>query len=161
MILVLLRHAEAEPEVAGPNGDYLRALTSDGRRQARETAQWLAGRFPDGARQIWTSPLVRAVQTAEILANAWGDALVAVADTLTPGRWIDAQLDLVRGLPEGAAAALCGHEPSLGDLASALLGRRFPLPFAKGAALLLAGGDDHRRFEAYRAPGHDVVRDLP
>ena len=161
MKLVIVRHADAEPEMAGPLGDHGRALTSLGRQQARDTARWLATVLPDGARQIWTSPLVRAVQTAEIVAHSWSDALVAVADALSPGRSIDSGLELVRGLPEGAGAALCGHEPSLSDLASALLGRRFPLPFEKGAALILRGGDDHHGFEAYRAPGREVVRTLP
>ncbi len=159
--LVLLRHGDAEPELAGPLGDHGRALTSLGRRQARESAGWLAVEVPEGSRQIWTSPLVRAVQTAEILAHGWSEAQVAVADPLSPGRSLNVQVEWVRGLPGGVDAALCGHEPSLGDLASDLIGRRFPLPFEKGAALVLRRVGDRHYFDAYRAPGHEAVRELP
>jgi phosphohistidine phosphatase len=98
---------------------------------------------------IVTSPLVRAVQTAEILAEGLGfdgpiDAHAEIAfpariETLTrlidqaPGNW--------RGL------ALVGHEPTLGVLAHHLLGPDARLGgVRKGAVLALEYASGRARF---------------
>lgn len=164
MHLVLVRHGDAEPELAAPVGlgDPARALTSLGRDQMRETARWLGASCGGGAHQIWTSPLVRAVQTAEILAEAWHDAEVAVAGPLRPGQSVARQLDFVAGLPAIEWAALVGHEPQLTQLGAELLGLPgLPFPFEKGAALLLARQGERWVFEFFRAPGQEAVRELP
>jgi len=85
MILVLVRHAQAIEAAPGlADGD--RWLTGKGRKTARKVGAWLAKpkRRPLA---IWTSPLVRAVQTAEILASAFEltDG-VTVRGELSPGR---------------------------------------------------------------------------
>jgi probable phosphoglycerate mutase len=66
--LFVARHGEAEyeSELCGDQGGSLTAL---GRRQARELAERLKG---ERIARIWTSPLSRAVQTAEIAAAALG-----------------------------------------------------------------------------------------
>lgn len=162
MKLVLLRHADAEPDTGGPLGDPGRALTSLGREQARDSARALSLLAPMGSRQIWTSPLVRAVQTAEILAHHWADAQVAVADALATGRPVAAQLQLVEELPARDATALVGHEPLMAELAAALLGLPvFPLPFEKGAALILRRLGDRFEFEAFRAPYREAITAFP
>jgi len=68
MELVLIRHAEpvrvAEgPERADPS------LTEQGRRQTASLARWLA---VEEVHAMWTSPLRRAIETAEPLASALG-----------------------------------------------------------------------------------------
>ena len=65
MRLVLVRHAEAAPG----EPDELRALTSEGREQARVLAAELARERPDA---VLTSPLLRARQTADAIARAAG-----------------------------------------------------------------------------------------
>ena len=68
MLLTLIRHGEACAPTAAL-GDRGRALTIRGREESQETGRALASRglVPS---QIWTSPLVRAVQTAELVAAA-------------------------------------------------------------------------------------------
>lgn len=88
----------------------------------------------DGVDVVLTSPLVRAVQTAEILVRAWSPhpelvTLPALDIGVPPGR-------VIEGLaPYGKATgvALVGHEPGMGELAAWLIGARVPLPFKKGA----------------------------
>jgi probable phosphoglycerate mutase len=66
--LLVARHGEAEyeTELCSDAGGSLTAL---GRRQARELADRLKG---ERIARVWTSPLSRAVQTAEIVAAALG-----------------------------------------------------------------------------------------
>ncbi|HUB09889.1 MAG TPA: histidine phosphatase family protein [Myxococcales bacterium] len=165
MRLVLVRHGDAEPELSAPIGlgDHGRALTSLGRDQARDTARWLCELSPGGSHQVWTSPLVRAVQTAELLAEGWRGAPVAVAGALGTGQSVAAQLDLVAGLPaSNDVSALVGHEPSLSQLAAELLGLPgLPIAFEKGAALVLTTRGKGWTFEAYRAPMREPLLALP
>lgn len=71
MELVLIRHAEPERAVSS-GGRADPELTARGREQARRTAEWL-GREAIAA--VWTSPLRRAIATAEPLAARLGLAL--------------------------------------------------------------------------------------
>ena len=65
MNLLLMRHGEAV-DSAGVLGDGARWLTGKGRQHTRGVAEHLTSHASPGT--IWTSPLVRAVQTAEIVA---------------------------------------------------------------------------------------------
>src|ERR1700728_1914989 len=98
MQIVLIRHADAEPESATTLSDFGRALTPLGRRQARDTAVWLASSLKAPLHLFLTSPLVRAVQTAEICAGALPGATVAVAEALRSRQTTMAQLALTRRL---------------------------------------------------------------
>jgi probable phosphoglycerate mutase len=68
--LVLVRHAEPE-RVIGVDGAAPAdpGLTPLGQRQAKALAEWLA---TEGVDAIWASPLRRAVETAQPLADALG-----------------------------------------------------------------------------------------
>ena len=68
-LIYLVRHGKAEDN--HPLGDEARGLTAEGRREFRELMQEIAGKLD--LRGIATSPLVRAVQTAELMAEATGD----------------------------------------------------------------------------------------
>ena len=65
MELVLIRHAEPV-RVADGRERADPTLTDRGRRQAARVARWLAD---EGVDAVWTSPLRRAVETAEPLAS--------------------------------------------------------------------------------------------
>jgi probable phosphoglycerate mutase len=69
MKLFFVRHGESEANVLGviSNRGYKHGLTEKGRRQALDLAARLKG-IPIA--RIYTSPLMRAVQTAEILCEA-------------------------------------------------------------------------------------------
>ena len=83
--------------------------------------------------QVVTSPLVRARQTAELLARAAERPLpLTVMDELSPGYPPSEVLTQVRKLGDLQRVALVGHEPDLGYLAAHLVGAKRPLPFKKG-----------------------------
>jgi phosphohistidine phosphatase len=124
MIILLFRHGHAIDETPGL-GDAGRALSGKGRKTTRKVARWLARRGKLRPTDIWTSPLVRAVQTAEIAAEALGlEDEVSVSADLSPGSSAD---DLMRKLAEHRGTGplmLVGHEPDLSVVAALLLGER-------------------------------------
>src|SRR5262245_38248183 len=122
MRLVLFRHgpAEARDPSQWPD-DALRPLTGRGVERTRSAARGVARLEPAIAR-VYTSPAVRALDTAKLLAgelDKGGDPVLM--DTLAPeGSW-RATLDQLAGEPRDSTVALVGHEPSLGLLAARLL----------------------------------------
>jgi len=134
MILVLVRHAHAIEAVPGL-ADTDRWLSGKGRRAARKVGAWLAKpkRRPIA---IWTSPLVRAVQTAEILAGAFDlSESVSVCGELSPGRDPGDLLRVLAEHKQGSPLALVGHEPSLSLVATSLLSDPSWTGFRKAGAL--------------------------
>lgn len=117
--LYLIRHARAIEHAAH---DWERSLMPEGRSDARSVGSALlkAGVSFDA---IGVSPLVRAVETATLLAveTAYAGGLT-VDHALTPDGLTQAMLQLVAQLP-GERIALVGHEPSMGQLLSDLIGR--------------------------------------
>jgi broad specificity phosphatase PhoE len=71
MKLTFVRHGESECNVLQEisNRGFRHPLTEKGRQQAVELAQHLQGSAVSG---IYTSPLMRAVQTAQVLGEAFG-----------------------------------------------------------------------------------------
>jgi len=116
--LYLVRHAKAAPG----DPDELRPLTPEGRKEARRLAERLAAERPDA---VVTSPLLRARETAEVLARACG--LEAVPDErLAPGA---TSLDARHAAAErGERVVLVGHQPDFGRIAAAFTGGEEP-PF--------------------------------
>jgi phosphohistidine phosphatase len=131
----LVRHEDAEPGHDIP--DAHRGLTALGRRRMRATAALLAGR--ESVDVIFTSPMVRAVQTAEILAAGLGlDEPIYAAQQVAEPQTVDQLLSVLDGLrADQRRVAIVGHEPTMSYVASHLLGRRFPRSFAKGMILAL------------------------
>lgn len=119
MKLYLVRHGIAEEAAASLN-DFDRSLTNKGRKRTREVGQVLASKR-EVPSLILTSPLVRAVQTAEVLALTLEPDEVTVRQELAPGG--DAA-DLVRELVKKKVKSvmLVGHEPSMSELAVHLVG---------------------------------------
>jgi len=116
--LYLVRHAKAAPG----DPDQLRPLTPEGREQARLLADRLADERPDA---IVTSPLLRARETADVLARACG--LEAEPDErLAPGATSADARGAASG--RGERIVLVGHQPDLGRIAAALTGGDEP-PF--------------------------------
>jgi len=132
--LYLVRHAEAI-ERSGATPDASRYLTTKGRLAFRKTARRVrkAGIAPA---VIFTSPLLRAVQTAEILAERLKhEGQVVVARELSPGFDLRALRSLLVGAGSPEEAAFVGHEPDLGLLAAALMAVPEGFPLRKGAVV--------------------------
>jgi phosphohistidine phosphatase len=115
MDLILWRHAEAVEDAPDGN-DMARMLTSRGEKQAARMAAWLDRQLPDSAR-IWVSPARRTEQTAQAL-----DRKFRISPVLGPMSTSDQLLELVQW-PHGKGCVLVvGHQPTLGQTISNLLG---------------------------------------
>jgi phosphohistidine phosphatase len=137
MTIYLLRHGIAEP--VGPGGsDAARALTGEGRNKLRavlKTARG-AGVKPD---RILTSPLVRAVQTAEMAAESLGYAGKLIrTETLAPGGSLEDVWSEIRTHKDAGSVLLAGHEPQFSQLAAYLLAApELTIDFKKGALVAI------------------------
>ena len=136
MDLYIVRHAiaVAHGDPAYPNDDD-RPLTPDGIHKFRLAARGLReiGAKP---KRIVSSPLVRALQTAEILRDVvTPDLEVTISKALIPTTPYPDVVKEVRKFGEEAIAVV-GHEPHLSGLASYLLiggGQAAAIEFKKGA----------------------------
>lgn len=121
MNLFLLRHGIAEElDAASLAADAARPLVPKGRRQLRQAIQaWQAMELECDV--ILSSPLVRARQTAEMVAEALNFPLT-VAEELKPGGSVEKLVRKIAGLaPAPKNVLLVGHEPDLSQLLSLLV----------------------------------------
>ena len=122
MIVYVMRHAEAV-EGGDTLQDQWRYLTEKGRTDAENVSIAIAaiGRKP---RLTITSPLTRAVQTAEIAAqHACRKNLLVASELLLPGGDVGELIAHLKGCRDAKRVMLVGHEPQLGLLVARLLGR--------------------------------------
>jgi phosphohistidine phosphatase len=138
MNLYVMRHAEAEDE-AESGGDAARALTVRGRERTRDAAGGLRvlGLRLDA---ILTSPLVRAAETAQLIADEYSNnpppqVLPALSSDVSAHQAIAALAPFVRY--QNVLAV--GHEPQLSRLAALLLAPNgaVKIRFKKGACIAL------------------------
>lgn len=115
MRLLIVRHAEAAPGTP----DELRALTADGREQARRLGDELRaeGLVPDA---VVASPLLRARQTAAALGFGEPD----VDERLAPGATAADMRDSAVG--RGETVLLVGHQPDCSRAVAELRGGEEP-----------------------------------
>ena len=117
MMLYLVRHAAAE-EAHDGKSDAERALTREGIEKFRRAAKGFVKILGDGGLPlIFTSPLVRARQTAELLSDTLGDARLGTEVRIEPALAPPGELsDVLRMAREsGEAVAAVGHEPYLSE----------------------------------------------
>jgi len=116
----LVRHAEAHAETVAIRDPH-RPLTAHGRTQARALGDRL--RWHDCVpTHVWSSPLVRAVQTAElVVAGIQHDVTVDIAPLLVPDESARAMVTALRSLPPTSVVLLVGHEPSLSAIGAVLI----------------------------------------
>lgn len=143
MRVYLVRHGVAAS--GGYDLDEHRPLTEEGRRRFRASAAVWAEQGASPTRWL-VSPLVRAVQTAEIALAAFGaEGPVEIRGELVPEGRISAAAQLVDD-HFGETLAIVGHQPMIGALAAFLLGLgSVPAGVEPGAILALdlpEGGDD-------------------
>lgn len=141
MQLLVIRHGiaeDAEEFAATGQDDSLRPLTKGGKRKMNEVAAGLR-RSVETLDVIGASPLVRAQQTAEIVAQAYGGVTVETVPELSPESDPSDLVDWLRGHTSAEAVAVVGHEPHLGMLVTWLMteARDSRVTMSKGGAALL------------------------
>jgi phosphohistidine phosphatase len=140
MRIILFRHGPAgkRDEERWPD-DGLRPLTARGIERTRLAAVGLA-RLERTIGRVLSSPLKRAAETAELLAEALkGRVQVEAFDGLAPGRPFRAVLAKLSEFGPDDTTVLVGHEPDLGKLAGVLLiGAPASLPLKKAGACAVA-----------------------
>jgi phosphohistidine phosphatase len=121
MKVFLVRHADADAEVPEGLSDEARPLTTRARVAIGGHFAGLRERI-GAPSQILMSPLVRAVQTAQILSMALGfEGPVKVNRALLPDMPVGA-LDKLIADRTAPPLMLVGHQPSIGAMAAYLLG---------------------------------------
>ena len=114
VLVFLVRHAHAE----SGDPDELRRLSARGRAEAQTLAERLAI-HPTPPSVVLSSPLLRARETAEAIAEAVG-AKLQPDERLAPGATADALRDAVAA--EDGPVAAVGHQPDCSQIAVELTG---------------------------------------
>ena len=150
--LCLMRHGIAVLRGVGEGlDDARRPLTPDGKARMKKIARALR---PAGFEPAWivSSPLVRAVETAEVVAETLGSGVpLDFCDGLAPGGSPEALLTFLAKYPERTRVLAVGHEPDLSEMAGRMVGagRHANLAFKKGGCCLIT-------FDQFppKSPGH-------
>ena len=161
MRIYLVRHSESVDRVP-TLPDAARYLSARGRVSFREMARRFrdAGGLPT---RIFTSPLVRAVQTAEILSETVRyDGEVVVDPRLAPGFDVAKLGSVLEDCPSEREIAFVGHAPDLGDILTRLLSLPQGYAMRKGAIAALdlpIAGDPLRVDLAWLLAGDRRIED--
>ena len=114
--LYFFRHGIAED---GMN-DAKRELTPEGRARTQASTRLLTALNVQPSR-LYSSPLVRARQTADLLAVGLGIS-VEVRDEVGPGFGVPAIERLISDLKDDEDVMFVGHEPDMSGTVSGLIG---------------------------------------
>lgn len=161
MILYVMRHAEAV-EASNTLQDEWRYLTEKGRTSAKIVISSIV-KYSPKPRLTITSPLTRAVQTAEIAAQkSCRKNVVVASELLLPGADVAELVEHINGCRDAKRVMLVGHEPHLGLLIAALLGRENEaITLKKGACVTLKldpeSDDKPASFLWYLIPGKNRI----
>jgi len=149
MDLLIVRHgvAENKKEFAKTGkSDDVRPLTDKGRKEMKRAARGLRTIVPEVG-LLATSPLVRAQQTAEYIADAFDVSIGEVVDVLKPDAPLEAFIEWLRPRADKSPVCVVGHEPHLSSLATWLMSgvKDSRLALAKGGACLLSFDGEPQR----------------
>jgi len=129
--LILVRHGKAE-ERAKTADDAHRALTEPGVKDFRQSLPALFSLIGTGHNTlVWTSPLLRAIQTAALITDSLEMSEVNEYEFISNGDWKAFSRQLA-GVKQSGYLIVVGHQPYLSDWSQCMTG--LPLPFKKGAA---------------------------
>jgi phosphohistidine phosphatase len=158
--VILVRHGDAEADIPEGMEDDARVLTPRARISLPPHFTQLAGHVGAPA-VIFTSPLVRAVQTATLLAVALRyEGPLKTHRHLYPDSAVGAVEAILQG-HAGDTVILVGHQPTIGATAAHLLGMAtFPRPVSPGTAIGIErpdSGAELARLLFYGPPGAAVA----
>ena len=137
-----MRHGQAVDAYAATS-DAQRHLTALGRRQSVGVARGLHGQglVPT---HVYTSPLVRAVQTAEAVAHALDlDVPIPAHAPLVPGSASASALSVLDAHADGDRVLLVSHEPTVRVLGGFLGQLELP-PFPTSGVAVFDIGESRR-----------------
>lgn len=140
MRLLVIRHAIAEDKetFAGTGrDDASRPLTDDGKRKMRRAARGLH-ELLDSIDVLISSPLTRAIETADIVRDVFGIERAEQMPELEPTRPLPEAVASLSRFP-GELIALVGHEPQLSRLVTFLISGhdQSGIELKKGGACLI------------------------
>jgi phosphohistidine phosphatase len=132
MMCYFLRHGPAGDRETWQGTDSERPLTPDGRKRIAREARTIAD-LKLGLERIITSPLVRARETAEIVAGELDlrDALIEDS-RIDIGFSTERLASVLRDHRDESAILLVGHEPSMSAVIGEVIGGG-DIDFKKGA----------------------------
>lgn len=143
MKLIFLRHGLAEGHFSfDQERDFERELTPDGIKRLHKTFK-LFSKIEDSIDVIFSSPLARAVQTAELFWSYFQASdleLMADLDILDDPRHL---VEYISFLPSDGVYAFIGHDPHITKVVAALLALHPEHDFMtikKGGICVLEGG---------------------
>jgi phosphohistidine phosphatase len=141
MNLYILRHAIAVEREEWKGSDEARPLIDEGRERMKEIATGMLEIVPK-LDLILSSPLVRAWQTAEIVAKVYGmKNSEKLRDTaaLAPDSKFDSLFAELQDRADDKRVLVVGHQPHLGDLIAYLIADGFArsIPLKKGSLACL------------------------
>jgi len=154
-----MRHGIAFERGEWEGSDFDRPLTDDGVKRTKSVVKALHKQGELAVDAIWSSPLVRALQTAKIAA-----AVLDAPLTVVPGLQSGTDLEtLLAGAAHEAVpkCLLCvGHEPDLGRMVAELTGDSVCREFKKAGVAKLEGKFKAGKMKLvwYKAP-KDVLGD--
>jgi phosphohistidine phosphatase len=142
--IYFMRHGEAEDKVPGAE-DTQRPLTSRGAAITSNTARSLKKEMA-GVDIIFTSPMLRAAQTADIFANTLGCKGKTVStEALLVGTHPDEIIKEIKRRKGLKNVLITGHQPHIGICVSFLTGvGEEKLMVKKGSCLLVETDDPGR-----------------
>lgn len=147
--LYLLRHGLANALEPGAVSDHERVLSPEGIERTTAAASALR-RLRISPVAIWTSPLPRTLQTAQIVATALNLPAPLVREELAIDNGAEGVLKALGGV-RVPSLMLVGHNPDLQILAALLLG-------ARRADAVILGKGTLARFKLTTAPGPRCAR---
>ena len=143
MKLIFIPHAHAEGKhLANTDEYFIRELTEKGIKRFRANFPTLQKALPSPD-VIFTSPLYRSVQTAEIASEFWNDAdleMISDLHLLDDPRHL---VEYISFLPMEGTYAFIGHEPHMSSVIGLLLGlhpEHSFMIFKKGGVCVIEGG---------------------
>lgn len=139
MNCVLVRHGIAAEREEWEGADDERPLTERGAKRVSQVAAGLLWLEAEPT-HIFSSPLVRALETADILqASLSIPSAIKRVEELLPDANPERLLAVFRDLPPECSVVCVGHEPHLGLAASVMLTGKpsTAFPFKKAGACLI------------------------
>ena len=134
--LWLLRHGEAEPHDARPDPD--RRLTERGEEQSRAAGLALAATGVT-FQLVFSSPRVRALDTARLACEGLGHERVVVDESLSSGFEVADALELAAAAGEDKRVLFVGHNPDFEQVLHDLTGAAVDLKKGGVAAVRMQG----------------------